>query len=73
MVAYPYSYTMIMYILNRQSSKSDRVMCTLRPLMPLKNIIQFKAENIPRKSNIIPGAIPPKQWEAFRKETFLQI
>ena len=47
-------------------------MCTLRPLMfmPLKNNIQFKAEYIPSKSNIIPGAISPKQWKAFRKETF---
>lgn len=60
----------LVHILNKQSSKSDRVMSLLRPLMlmSLKNNIQFKAQHIPGKSNIIADAISRKQWEVFRKE-----
>ena len=39
-------------------------------LMPLKSNIQFKAEQIPCKLNIIAGAICRKQLEVFTKETF---
>lgn len=60
----------LVHILNKQSAKSPRVMVLVRSLvlMALKHNIQFKAQHIPGKSNIIADSISRKQWEVFRAE-----
>ena len=59
----------LVHILNKQSSKSERVMSLVRPLMlvALGNNIQFKAQHIPGKNNVIADAISRTQWDLFRK------
>lgn len=59
----------LVHILNKQSSKSDRVMSFLRPLIlvTLHNHIQFKAQHIPGMHNLIADAISRKKWEFFRR------
>lgn len=58
----------LVYILNKQSSKSDRVMSFIRPLVlqSLHFNIQFKAQHIPGKTNKIADSISRKQWDLFR-------
>ncbi|KAK3107863.1 hypothetical protein FSP39_023831 [Pinctada imbricata] len=56
-------------ILNKQSSKSKRVMSLLRPLvLALMNYnITFKARHIEGANNEIADSISRKQWDRFRK------
>ena len=59
----------LVHILNKQSSRSDRVMSFLRPLVlnALQNNIQFKAKHVSGIDNKIADAISRKQWESFRR------
>ncbi|KAK3097748.1 hypothetical protein FSP39_012785, partial [Pinctada imbricata] len=56
-------------ILNKQSSKSKRVMSLLRPLvLALMNYnTTFKARHIEGANNVIADSISRKQWDRFRK------
>lgn len=58
----------LVHILNKQSAKSPRVLVLVRSLvlMALKHNIQFEAQHIPGKSNIIADSISRKQWEVCR-------
>lgn len=58
----------LVHILNKQSSRSERVMSLVRPLMlvALKYNIQFKANHIPGKLNQIADSISRKKWDTFR-------
>ena len=58
----------LVYILNKQSFKSDRVMSFIRPLVlqSLHFNIQFKAQHIPGKKNKIADSISRKQLDLFR-------
>ena len=53
----------LVHILNKQSSRSDRVMPFLRPfvLSALQNNIQFKAKHLSGSDNKIADAISRKQ------------
>lgn len=56
-------------ILNKQTSKSQRVMFLLRPFIidcMLHNIC-FQAVHIPTKNNIIADSIYRQQWQRFRQ------
>lgn len=56
-------------ILNKQTSKSQRVMFLLRPFIidcMLHNIC-FRAVHIPTKNNIIADSISRQQWQRFRQ------
>lgn len=55
-------------ILNAKSSKSQRVMSLVRPLVLLcmKNNIQIKTRHIPGYQNSIADSISRFQWERFR-------
>ena len=59
----------LVHILNKQSSRSDRVMPFLRSfvLSALQNNIQFKAKHVSGIDNKIADAISCKQWESFRR------
>lgn len=60
----------LVHILNKQSSRSERVMSLVRPLMlvALKYNIQFKANHIPGKLNQIADSISRKKWDTFRSQ-----
>lgn len=59
----------LVHILNKQSSRSDRVMSFLRSLIlvTLQHNIQFKAQHILGIDNKIADAISRKQWDFFRR------
>lgn len=55
-------------ILNKQTSKSKRVMALVRPLVLclMKSNIVFRAQHIPGSVNTIADAISRRQWKRFR-------
>lgn len=59
----------LVHILNKQSSRSDRVGSFPRPLIlvTLHHNIQFKAQHIPGIDNKIADATSRKQWKFFRR------
>lgn len=59
----------LVHILNKQSSRSDRVMSYLRPLIlvTLQHNIQFKAQHILGIDDKIADAISRKQLEFFKR------
>lgn len=55
-------------ILNNKYTKNSKIMLALRPLVlqALLFNIQFKAEHVPGKANVIADALSRKQWTRFR-------
>lgn len=59
----------VVYILNQQSSKSERVMSLLRPLLIriMQLHFQIKCVHEPDCTNNIPDVITRFQWRTFRQ------
>lgn len=59
----------VVHILNQKTSKSDRVMSLLRPMLirVMQNNIQIKSVHVPGCTNLIPDALSRFQWQTFRQ------